>query len=99
MAIVVGVARQTSAAAWASPIPSTGRPRRPVATPPRTPPHLPWQGYFYYIFGFAFLVSILTMIITIEVSIVCTYVQVGACAGQPRLRSGGLGGVCRGRRC
>jgi hypothetical protein len=39
------------------------------------------QGYFYYIFGFAFLVAVLTIIITIEVSIVCTYVQVGRRAG------------------
>lgn len=41
----------------------------------------PLQGYFYYIFGFAFLVAVLTIIITIEVSIVCTYVQVGSRAG------------------
>lgn len=43
---------------------------------PLPPPRHP-QGYFYYIFGFAFLVAVLTIIITIEVSIVCTYVQVG----------------------
>ena len=73
------------------------------------PPAAPTpQGYFYYIFGFAFLVAILTIIITVEVSIVCTYVQVGwvgwggwveclgLTVGDVRTAwQGGTGGGCR----
>ena len=63
-----------------------GSPRPDIAAQHLADRHLPLapaaptpQGYFYYIFGFAFLVAILTIIITVEVSIVCTYVQVGWC--------------------